>query len=175
MRNIIIAIGLFFALCASALAETKPENTYEARSLNKFTQEYQRAYDSWTLDKFENTVRGNHVQWLGIVTDVSRTGNYFTFKPILSSTTEDFDVFVRAELKSGQSIATLVTEGKLVKVDGHVSSLGTSGAIVIAQRVCVEQKPLPENQHQRILESSLEPGPAKRASGEMTIVEQIID
>lgn len=143
MRNILIALALFFALCTAALA-AKP--IYESQSLLKFAQEYKQAYNAYELDKFERTKVGLNVEWQGVVTDVNNTGTSFYIMPNYAVDVDGrkFQVFVQAELKSGESVATVIKVGEQAKVRGRLTSVSVLGAIVVAKEVCPQIKPKPE-------------------------------
>ena len=148
VRQFVVALGLFAVLCTAALAQEAPpqappklEDHPLAVAFKDFSKAYQAAEDASTLGKFEESVAGQPVVWIGVITDIPATGQHLVVEPLVSEAKKGFEAFIVAKLETGESLATIAKPGQRIMLQGVITSLGTSGPIVVAQRFALEQKP----------------------------------
>ena len=135
MRNVLLSIALFFALATAALAA---EPSYQSVALNTFATAYQQAYDGYTLDAFQATVKGTTVEWQGEVIDINNTGTSFYIRP---NGEKNLRVFVTFKEENGKSVNDFLKVGQQVVVRGRVSSVSVLGAILEGRALYVPLTP----------------------------------
>ncbi len=134
---LIALIGCVFLACNAPKRERSPQD----QQFVAFANSYVTAYDAHRLAKFDREVKGEYVEWEGMVTDVSPTGENLNIIPFAGPTWGNGHTRMQAFicLKEGTELLPMIQQYSRVRVKGRIHSVSVLSTIIEATSVsCIK-------------------------------------
>jgi len=104
------------------------------KRFDDFGKRWQLAYNDYSIEKFEQSVRGQQVIWEGVTGTADRTGTQFDMVPRNQPTPcSDFEAVI--VLRQPGIAPNLREPGNRIRVTGRISSVTISDVFIRADKI----------------------------------------